>query len=53
MVVILGVDNSYIGGGVLIDANTVLTVAHKVNNVGYNSNLSTIKCIKTILIESK
>ncbi|OXA40652.1 Serine proteinase stubble [Folsomia candida] len=30
MVVILGSDNSFIGGGVLIDGNTVLTVAHKV-----------------------
>ncbi|XP_021945208.2 phenoloxidase-activating factor 2 isoform X1 [Folsomia candida] len=30
MVVVLGTDNSYIGGGVLIDGNTVLTVAHKV-----------------------
>jgi hypothetical protein len=35
MVVILGVDNSYVGGGVLIDGNTVLTVAHKVTPLAY------------------
>lgn len=30
--IIFGIDNTFIGGGVIIDANNILTAAHKVIN---------------------
>jgi len=33
MALVLGTDNTYVGGGVLIDSTTVLTVAHKVRGL--------------------